>query len=92
MRFLSRAQLYCPGKPPPLIGAGRVCTGSSKVGAGCEDSLKMGVCMSYTIQECIKACQDELKCESFVYYTKVERPSRHDPSHEPLTDAPAAQR
>ena len=51
------SQLYCDGKPPPLTEAGRVCTGSSRVGAGCEDALAMGVCMTYSIQDCIKACQ-----------------------------------
>jgi hypothetical protein len=34
--------LYCPGTPPPLIGGAKVCAGSSRVGEGCNDVLKMG--------------------------------------------------
>ena len=37
--------LYCPGKPPPLLGGNKVCTGASRVGEGCTDAYRMGVCL-----------------------------------------------
>ena len=46
--------LYCPGSPPPLIGGAKVCTGSSRVGEGCNDVLKMGVCMTFQLSDCME--------------------------------------
>ena len=60
--------LYCPGTPPPLVGGAKVCTGSSRVGEGCNDMLKMGVCMTKDLSDCMQACQKNAKCEAVVYY------------------------
>lgn len=49
--------LYCPGTPPPLLGGAKVCTGSSRVGEGCNDVYKMGVCMDKSMDDCMRACQ-----------------------------------
>lgn len=35
--------LYC-GPTPPLVAGNKVCTGKSRVGNGCEDTLGTGVC------------------------------------------------
>ena len=60
--------LYCPGTPPPLIGGAKVCAGSSRVGEGCNDVLKMGVCMMKDLNDCMSACQRNAKCEAVVFY------------------------
>ena len=43
--------LYC-GRTPPLIAGNKVCTGASRVGHGCEDSLGTGVCATHSLAEC----------------------------------------
>ena len=63
-------ELYCEGRPPPLLGGAKVCTGSSRVGEGCNDVLKMGVCMTEDLNACLSACSDNADCEMVVYYTQ----------------------
>lgn len=63
-------ELYCEGRPPPLLGGARTCTGASRIGEGCFDMLKMGVCMSRGLDECMQQCQTTPNCEMVVYYTQ----------------------
>ena len=67
--------LYCPGATPPLIGGAKTCTGTSKVGEGCNDVLRMGVCMTSGLEDCMEACRRNAKCESIVYYSKEQKGS-----------------
>jgi hypothetical protein len=62
--------LYCEGSPPPLLGGAQVCVGASRVGEGCYDHLRMGVCLTKTLQDCLAACQRNPDCENFVYYSR----------------------
>ena len=67
--------LYCPGTPPPLLGGAKVCTGSSRVGEGCNDVYKMGVCMDKDRDDCMRACQANKKCSAIVYYSQEAKGS-----------------
>lgn len=59
--------LYC-GRTPPLIAGNKVCTGSSRVGHGCEDTLGTGVCATHSLSECQEQCRNHPKCEMLVFY------------------------
>ena len=61
--------LYCEGRTPPLLGGAKVCTGESRVGEGCNDVYKMGVCMNSDLDDCMAACQQRDDCEMIVYYS-----------------------
>ena len=68
--------LYCEGRTPPLLGGAKVCTGKSRIGEGCNDAYKMGVCMSSGLDECMQACQKNEDCEMVVYYTQEMQGAR----------------
>ena len=55
--------LYC-APTPPLIAGGVVCTGASRVGRGCEDTLGTGVCASHSLTECQNHCRNNPKVTS----------------------------
>lgn len=55
--------LFC-GMTPPLIAGNKVCTGSSRVGHGCEDTLGTGVCASHSLSECQELCRHSQECTS----------------------------
>ena len=59
--------LYC-GRTPPLIAGNKVCTGASRVGHGCEDTLGTGVCATHSLSECQEHCRNNPKCEMLVFY------------------------
>lgn len=61
--------LYC-SPLPPLIAGNKVCTGSSRVGRGCEDVLGTGVCASHSVSECQQACRTTHHCEMLVFYPR----------------------
>ena len=59
--------LYCAPTPPLLFG-NKVCTGSSRVGAGCDDTLSTGVCATHSVNECQNHCRVNAECEMLVFY------------------------
>ena len=63
--------LYCEGQPPPLLGGAKTCTGASRIGEGCFDMLKMGVCMAKDLNDCMTHCHHTENCEMVIYYTQV---------------------
>jgi len=62
--------LYCEGQPPPLLGGAKTCTGASRIGEGCFDMLKMGVCMAKDLNDCMTHCHHTENCEMVIYYTQ----------------------
>lgn len=66
--------LYCP-TTPPLLAGNKVCTGHSRVGQGCEDTLGTGVCATRSLQDCEAECRRVRHCEMFVFYPEEKQGS-----------------
>lgn len=65
-------KLYCPA-PPPLLDGNKVCTGTSRIGYGCNDEYGTGMCAQSTESDCEEACRTNEDCELFVYYPEEKK-------------------
>ena len=74
--------LYC-APTPPLIAGNKVCTGASRVGHGCDDTLGTGVCANQPLDHCQAACRRNHLCEMFVFYPEEKQGTWCAPSPPP---------
>ena len=65
-------KLYCPS-PPPMLDGNKVCTGSSRVGYGCNDEYSTGMCAMHNEIDCEETCRANELCELFVYYPEEKK-------------------